>query len=189
MPYTECVKGEGNYSQNKFTGNYTISKCKKGCLWEAVFEKCGAIPQMYKKHMRAPHRFDNITPVSDVDGDACLKEIEADFAVTEKCNNICKLQPCYEEDIKMSLDYHKAPLYPNFVELAFTFHTFIIEIVDEVPAYTWQDLFANFGGCVGLMTGASILSFVELFIFFGLILMDYFDLYSKVSTTVVPTKD
>ena len=48
LPYTDCVAGTGSYTQNKFTGNYTISKCKKGCFWEQVFEKCGAIPQMYR---------------------------------------------------------------------------------------------------------------------------------------------
>ena len=96
------------------------------------------------------------------------------------------LQPCYEEDIKMSLDFHRSP-NPNFLEFAFTFKSFLVEMVEEAPAYTWQDLFANFGGCVGLMTGASILSFVELFIFLGLVFLDYFDLYSKVSTTIVPT--
>ncbi|XP_066927542.1 acid-sensing ion channel 2-like [Clytia hemisphaerica] len=188
LPYTECIKGSGTYAQNKFTGIYTVTKCKKGCFWEVVFEKCGAIPPMYKKHMREPYRFDNTSFVSDADGQACLREVENDDSVTEKCNGQCKLQPCYEEDIKMSLDFHRSP-NPNFLEFAFTFKSFLVEVVEEAPAYTWQDLFANFGGCVGLMTGASILSFVELFIFLGLILMDKFDLYSKVSTKVVPTSD
>ena len=52
LPYTDCVEGRGSYAQNKFVGNYTITKCKKGCFWEKVFQKCGAIPQMYKKHTK-----------------------------------------------------------------------------------------------------------------------------------------
>uniref|UniRef100_A0A7M5XAU2 Uncharacterized protein n=2 Tax=Clytia hemisphaerica TaxID=252671 RepID=A0A7M5XAU2_9CNID len=186
LPFTDCVEGKGSYEQNKFKGNYTVTKCKKGCFWEKVFEKCGAIPQMYKKHMREPRRFDNTTFINNTEMQTCLKEVEGDFSVTEECNRLCKLQPCYEEDIKLSLDYHKAPSYPNFYELAFTFHTFLVEHIEEKPAYTWQDLFANFGGCVGLMTGASILSAFELMIFFGLIVLDFFDLYTKCQTKIHP---
>ncbi|XP_066933077.1 acid-sensing ion channel 4-A-like [Clytia hemisphaerica] len=187
LPYTDCVEGAGSYAQNKFEGNYTVKKCKKGCLFEKVFEKCGNVPLMYKKHMREPHRFDNQTYVSNTDGEACLRSLENDYGVTAECDDVCHLQPCYEEDIKMSLDYHWSK-DPNFLEFVLTFQTFLVEQVDEVPAYTWQDLFANFGGCVGLMTGASILSFFELFIYFALIVMDYFDIYSKCKCSKVSPK-
>ncbi|XP_066927545.1 acid-sensing ion channel 4-like [Clytia hemisphaerica] len=185
LPYTECIKGSGTYTQNKFTGVYTVTKCKKGCFWEAVFEKCGAIPPMYKKHMREPYRFNNKTFVDDVTGDACLREVELDDKVTSKCNTQCTIQPCYEEDIKISLDFHRSPDL-NFLEFAFTYQSFMVETIEEVPAYTWQDLFANFGGCVGLMTGASILSICELFIFFGLVCFDFFDIYSKIGSKITP---
>ena len=185
LSYTECIEGSGTYSQNKFKGNYTVNKCKKGCFWEMVFEKCGAIPPMYKKHMREPHRFDNNTFVSDREGQNCLREVENDAKLTEKCNALCQLQPCYEEDFKISLDYHNALTYPNFLELAFTFQTLMVENLEEIPAYSWQDLFANFGCCVGLMTGASILSLFELCSFIGLIVMDYFTLYTKVTSKIL----
>ena len=180
-PYTDCVEGKGSHSQNKFKGNYTVTKCEKGCFWEKVFEKCGNIPQMYKKHMREPHRFNNKTFVNNTFGKSCLASIEEDPSVTKHCHALCKLPPCYEEDVKMTLNHNRA-IAPNFLELAMTFQSFLIEIVEEVPAYTWQELFANFGGCVGLMTGASILSLFELFIFFGLIFFDFFHVYTKVST-------
>ena len=181
LPYTECIEGSGTYAQNKFTGVYTITKCKKGCFWEAVFEKCGAIPQMYKKHMREPHRFASRTFVDDKTGEVCLRSVEDDYSVKAKCNTQCLLQPCYEEHITMSLDYHFGR-FVNTLEMVFTFHSFLVEVVEEVPAYTWQELFANFGGCVGLMTGASILSLFELFIFFGLLIFDLCDVYTKVTT-------
>ena len=186
LPFTDCIEGKGSYAQNKFKGNYTVNKCKKGCFYEKVFEKCGAIPPMYKKHMREPHRFDNNTFVSDREGQTCLRQVENDAKLTEKCKALCHLQPCYEEDVKMSLDYHKALTYPNFLELSFTFQSFLIEVIEEAPAYTWQDLFANFGGCVGLMTGASILSLVELFIFFGLIL---FESFPRTTKSVAPQQN
>ena len=180
-PYTKCIEGQGSYTQNKFKGNYTVTKCQKGCFWEKVFEKCGAIPQMYKKHMREPHRFENKTFVNDTYGQACLAKVENDPLIDTQCKEICQLPPCYEEDLKLFLDYHPSA-HINYLQLAFTFQSFLVEIVEEVPAYTWQDLFANFGGCVGLMTGASILSLFELFIFLCLIVFDFFDIYTKVTT-------
>ena len=141
---------------------------------------------MYKKHMRQPHRFDN---KSTIDETACLKALAAlGRKEAQKCNALCRLPPCYEEDIKMSLDYHKGR-FPNYLELAFTFQSFLVEIVEEVPAYTWQELFANFGGCVGLMTGASILSLFELCIFFGLVVFDFFDIYTKVTSNIFPRQN
>ena len=140
---------------------------------------------MYKIHMREPHRFDNKTRINDPNAKACLETLERDSNVTKHCNAICVLPPCHAEDIKVSLDYHKSP-HPNFLELAFTFKSFLVEIIEERPAYTWQDLFANFGGCVGLMTGASILSIFELIVFFGLIVLDFFDLYTKFQTKIHP---
>uniref|UniRef100_A0A7M5V1X9 Uncharacterized protein n=1 Tax=Clytia hemisphaerica TaxID=252671 RepID=A0A7M5V1X9_9CNID len=172
LPFTECVDGSGPYSLNKFKGNYSVMKCQKGCFWEAVFEKCGQIPAMYKKHMRHPEKFANKTFVDDETGQACLSILENDHALTEKCDNLCELDPCYDEDIKLSL-FHNPMKLDHFLELAFTFQSFLLEIVAEKPQYTWQDLFANFGGCLGLMTGSSILSIIELIIFFGLFFANF----------------
>ena len=178
LPYTDCVKGAGSYSQNKFSGNYTITKCKKGCFLERVFEKCGAIPPMYKKHLREPQRFENKTLVNNTFGQACMKTIENDEKVTTDCDAICELRPCYEEQIITDAEFNRF-INPNVADIAFSYPSFMVEIIEEVPAYTWQDLFSNFGGCVGLMTGASILSLFELCIFFGLLIFDHFDIYTK----------
>uniref|UniRef100_A0A7M5X6B8 Uncharacterized protein n=1 Tax=Clytia hemisphaerica TaxID=252671 RepID=A0A7M5X6B8_9CNID len=99
LPYTDCIEGQGTYTQNKFKGNYTVNKCKKGCFWEKEFEKCGAIPQMYKKHMREPHRFENKTFVDDVTGHECLANFEEEHHVDDICSDECDLPPCYEEKI------------------------------------------------------------------------------------------
>uniref|UniRef100_A0A7M5X720 Uncharacterized protein n=2 Tax=Clytia hemisphaerica TaxID=252671 RepID=A0A7M5X720_9CNID len=179
LPYTDCVEGQGTYTQNKFKGNYTVNKCKKGCFWEKVFEKCGAIPHMYKKHMREPHKFENKLRLNDTEAETCLKGVEEDHEVYNKCNAFCRLQPCYEEDIKMSLKYHTTKNQNNLLSLAFGYEYFLVKVYEETPREKWVDLFANFGGCVGLMNGLSILSVFELFIFFGLVLFDYFKNHSK----------
>ena len=180
-PYTDCITGTGTYEQNQFKGNYTINKCKKGCFWAAVFEKCGAIPQMYKKHMREPQRFNNKSPINDVEAESCLKTVESDHERIKKCNSLCSLQPCYEEDIKMSLTHHTTKELVNHLSLAFGYESFLVKVYEETPREKWVDLFANFGGCVGLMNGVSILSVFELFIFFGLVVFDYFKIYSMMS--------
>ena len=124
-PYTNCVEGKGTYAQNKFKGNYTVTKCEKGCFWEKVFEKCGNIPQMYKKHMREPHHFENKTFVNNTFGQACLTSIKNDIRLAKHCNALCKLPPCYEEDIKMKLGHHRS-IAPNYLELAMTFQSFLM---------------------------------------------------------------
>ena len=122
--------------------------------------------------MRHPEKFANKTFVDDATGEACLSKLENDHALTTKCDDLCQLDPCYEEDIKLSL-FHSPVKTDNALELAFTFQSFLMEIVAEKPAYTWQDLFANFGGCLGLMTGSSILSIIELIIFLGMVFVSF----------------
>ncbi|XP_066922982.1 pickpocket protein 11-like [Clytia hemisphaerica] len=178
LPYTDCIQGKGSYTQNKFTGNYTIGKCKKGCFLEKVFEKCGAIPTMYKKHLREPQLFENKTFVNNTFGRFCMDNVKDDNKVTLECQNLCVLHPCYEEEISINIGHHPAT-YKNYMEISLAFQSLTIEVIEEVPAYTWEDLFSNFGGCVGLMTGASILSLFELFIFFGLVILDYFGIFKK----------
>jgi hypothetical protein len=45
--------------------------------------------------------------------------------------------------------------------------------IRERAAYTWPDLFSNFGGCIGLMTGASVLSLLEVFIYLILLISEH----------------
>ena len=61
----------------------------------------------------------------------------------------------------------------NMLELAFTFPQLVEETIEDIPAYNWQDLFANFGGCVGLMTGASVLSLFEILIYAGMTFYEF----------------
>ena len=180
LPYTDCVKGPGNYSQNKFIGNYSIPKCQRGCLLEKVFEKCSAIPPMYKKHLREPHRFENKTLVNNTFGKDCMQTIRDDEQVRSECDALCHLRPCYEVQIVSNAEYQPYTFVQDLAIHVFAYKNFLVEIIEEVPAYTWEELFSNFGGCVGLMTGASILSLVELCIFIGLLIFDHFDICSKV---------
>ena len=91
LPYTDCVEGSGTYKQNKFTGNYTVNKCLKGCFFEEVFKRCGAIPIMYKKHLRKPEIFDNKTEINETFASVCLYSVERDYALTAKCNAQCRI--------------------------------------------------------------------------------------------------
>ena len=184
LPYTDCVEGSGTYEQNKFTGNYTVHKCFKGCFFEAVFKRCGAIPLMYKKHLSKPEMFENKTEINETLASSCLYDVEEDDDLIAKCNVQCHIDPCYEEEFKITP--LQSPIKTdNRLELAFTYKSFLMEIVQEIPSYTWQDLFANFGGCVGLMTGASILSIFELLIFSSILITN---LFSK-ATKKAPSED
>ena len=180
LPYTDCIKGSGTYEQNIFTGNYTVNKCLKGCFFEGVFKRCGAIPVMYMKHLRKPGMFENKTEINETLASGCFQKVEKDDTLTAKCNAQCRIDPCYEEEIKMILSQHTNK-DENFLDLAFTYQSFLMEIVEERQSYLWQDLFANFGDCVGLMTGTSILSIIELLIFSSIVITN---LYTKVSKKV-----
>ena len=137
--------------------------------------------------MREPRRFESKSFVSEETGEACFKSVENDGNLKAHCNNVCSLPACYEEHYQVDLNYHKAR-FPNILEIDFKFKSFVVELAEEVPAYSWQELFANFGGCVGLMTGASILSLFELSIFFALIVFDYFEIYTKLTRRFPPRK-
>ena len=120
---------------------------------------------MFIQHLRDPRKFKSRNNLSQEIKEACLRSVEADLNSNRICSSLCEIQPCFEEDVKVSLEYQPFPVQ-SYLEVAFTFPSFIEETIEERPSYTWTDLFANFGGSLGLMTGASILSFAELIIFF-----------------------
>ena len=56
------------------------------------------------------------------------------------------------------------------IELAFE-HPELFELLEEKQAYTFENLCAELGGCLGLTIGISIISVVEMFAYLSLILM------------------
>ena len=63
---------------------------------------------------------------------------------------------------------------PNMMYLDVTFPSMLETNIIERAAYSWQELFSNFGGCIGLMTGSSVLSVIEILIYISLVVLEYF---------------
>ena len=49
-----------------------------------------------------------------------------------------------------------------------------VQTYEEHASQTWQELFSNFGGVVGMMSGSSVLSFIEVLVYLLLVIVERF---------------
>ena len=134
---------------------------------------------MYRRHLKDPSTFKtnihrtNNTKEDIHETEQCIAKESHNSAVTKWCNDQCPIPPCHADNYEVLMMSDPSPDRVNMLELAFTFPQLVEETIEDIPAYNWQDLFANFGGCVGLMTGASVLSLFEILIYAGMTFYEF----------------
>ena len=55
--------------------------------------------------------------------------------------------------------------YPNLTLIDFHFTSMSHELIEEIPLRNLVEALSNFGGCLGLMTGVSMMSLFEIAIY------------------------
>ena len=167
-PYSDCAADDNE--QNIFHGVYTHEKCKKTCIVKKMLDKCERVAYHHAHYI--PNHWKSNKPItmSVKESEACLKELGTNTDIKEECDHGC--------EIACNFTYY-VPTFQwkedsgNFtLDLDFALDTTVVEGVREEPLHTWQDLFSNFGGILGLMCGASVLSAIEILIIFCLFLYE-----------------
>ena len=157
----------GQYDDSILPPPYTINKCIYTCWFRKMISQCGAVPQHV--HDYAPS-IKKLLPKtqnrSDSDVRQCLVE-----AYHNASSRICYCRvSCSEMFIKKKVQYQShdisyvGPLL--HVRLSSNFFTEITEI----PAYPPTKFVTDIGGWLGLFSGMSLLSLIEIVIFIFLLL-------------------
>ena len=165
LPYpynTNCSNGK----PNTLSSHYSFSSCRMGCLINKWLDKCGSIPDFYQQFVAEDKHLNSNLSHSEMQ--KCLWERRRRF---NPLNCTCPL-PCSDETYKANVGSFEPTTYKIRYLQMWRFHIHNADNkvmhITQVPDYTLDDFLGALGGFVGLAIGASMLSFVELCIYFVL---------------------
>ena len=137
-------------------------------MLEECIKNCNTVPGMYKQY------FPTSTNIGAAQTDTCLEDVLKNTSMQVTCHKNCRTQPCDEELHEATVVHTSSTEERNELQMGFTFPSLSETRITEQAAYSWEDLFANFGGCIGLMNGASVLSLVEISVYIVLYILECF---------------
>ena len=172
--------------KNILLGNYTVGKCRMSCYIKEILRLCGSIQLTFRAVLRDKTVLDKYFRDRSVDEmKMCFhnnyKEI-TEGPIRKKCVDECR-SPCNEHVYKITQRYEPNPGAGTRVRLFFYFHSLKETVIEQVPRLDLPTLLANLGGQLGLMTGISVISVVELLLWFSLFVVDrthfFYDRYIR----------
>lgn len=158
-----------------FPGKYTRRSCIESHNYIEMFKKCGDtfdyirqfIPNdIIRIYQRNRTISDVLTCLSQFGNSEVMKAADCAF-------------PCEELDLDSISTFHER--YPALSETVETYHVSIqyqrvdtYKIMEEKKIYSWDQMACEIGGLIGLVIGASVISFVEIMAYCLLVLYNKF---------------
>ena len=129
-----------------------------------MLKKCGHVPYPYKHLMHAEFHSnssqENITTLELAE--ACIQQHTA----SPNCKHSCR-PGCTQNVYHVSTSFLRSNReHGAYIDMFFP--AMVEELLEETPLQTWLQVLSNFGGILGLMTGFSLMSFIEIIIYVGL---------------------
>ena len=176
-PYSDpsCIieGSEEALSRNIFIGNYTLDKCLTTCYTLAQLKWCGVTHATYHALLRNPDSFQHLFQDRTMkEIDKCMDEKFGEMSVFyENCRLKCSV-PCVENSYRVTVR-HEPPSNTSSeeVNIYFYYQEMKETTIEQRPSLAMSTLIANFGGQLGLMAGVSVVSIIEIliwFLFFGI---------------------
>ena len=166
---SNCSVGKG--IENFFSKKYSQESCMQSCSMREMFDNCGAVidrwqPFLTKKMKRKVQTSVNTTK--------CLSFYLNRFfthTIPKRCN--C---PAACDEVEFENEYIRTDRRPSSFptsslharELFVRFRSIEEVASKEIATYTFLDFLAEFGGIVGILVGMSVISVLELFVYFVL---------------------
>ena len=116
------------------------------------------------------------TSICENSSNACLENIQ-DMYLQKKCTKKCQ-PPCQEITYLADLTslefpnfasknkYGKSDVNKNLMKISMFFNTINVEVWEEKVLYEWENLLADIGGQLGLLSGVSVISCFEVLVLF-----------------------
>ena len=154
---------------NRFSTMYSRFSCQERCLFNTMYEQCGDVPNIFKKYLFQPVRaFNNKTHTTRQD---CLKRIVSSALSGHLPRCVCPL-PCDETLTEVArMDMIKIPTPNNSWKVIFCNANDEVTHIREVPDYPLEEFLGALGGILGLALGPSMLSIIELLVYFAFTLL------------------
>ena len=155
---SNCI--EGQHADNALATPYSESKCLHTCALKKLISQCGAIPHEYLDY--APHLRTLMPPhknISHIEVRRCMFYLMlASFQNPTICD--CRVS-CRETLFKwrQTISQHN---HVESIELNFMLESKIFSNITEIPSYPPEKFVTDIGGWMGLFSGTSVLSFVEI---------------------------
>ena len=142
----------GQYNDSIFPGKYTYTKCKHTCSLRNFISKCGAVPDMWLRY--APH-IKTMLPSHDNRTAHSIRRCM--LRVTDQYQCQCRVG-CQEVSFKVK---HFADNNTFLPQLSLQYLSNTYTEITETPAYPATKFVTDIGGWLGLFSGMSLLSLVE----------------------------
>ncbi|PAV58015.1 hypothetical protein WR25_13952 [Diploscapter pachys] len=181
-PYGDCVE-DGKDEKFIYTDKaYSTEGCQRSCIQKYLFDNCGCGDPRYP-----PYKTNRNCPVDDPNKRSCINRqfLNATKQSTSK-DCTCK-QPCRETVYSVSYSAARWPAVPADLSgcpiglspqhcllykreqgamVEVYFEKLNYESLLEREAFGWSNLLSDFGGQLGLWMGVSVISVMEVLIFF-----------------------
>ena len=179
LPHSELNMGNRSFS-NQYIRRYSMHACREMCLAKMQIENCGC-SSYYLPSLNA----NRTCGLDDVD---CTDEYwERSINGDLPCLHVCR-QPCYETKYEMKTSFRNYPIkkrYPmsdeerqkqedETLKVLVYFRTLETQIIEDQEYYFMENLLGDIGGQLGLFSGVSALTVVELIFFLSNAIMATF---------------
>ena len=161
---SNCKQGQFDNNLLPLPGPYTENKCKLNCVLKKSIAECGAIPDQYLTY--APQLQELLPKQSnrtDDDVARCIQEIF--FSPSEEFPECHCPVSCTETlfKTKYSVSQHESSHLGPL--LTFSFNSKIVTNITDIPSYPPEKFITDIGGWLGLFSGMSLLSLLEVTLF------------------------
>eukprot|EP00117_Sycon_ciliatum_P025852 scpid47944/ scgid21366/ Acid-sensing ion channel 3; Amiloride-sensitive cation channel 3; Dorsal root ASIC len=193
-PYSNCTQENDNWKSLYPGYSYSRTACVQSCLAQEMFDRCGCV-----EIFLVDKPICNNANVNKEQAD-CAAGVRRDYRLDrlncDLCYNPCvdriylhtlskatwpakAYQYSFRETLKElnfsdgnSEDSNAEEIYrEKFLRAVVYFEELNYQRIVQKPAYPAENLFADFGGQMGLWAGLSFLAFVELFDYVGQVLL------------------
>ena len=158
FPYpSNCSDGEN--IEHYFSDEYTERSCLETCLMKKMYSECGAVLDWWRDYIKPEH--DRKVSKSYSELQMCLLRQSMSAAGGNFTGCRCPM-PCKSTEFK--------PLFlrsshVNYWGISLQYRSMETTHIWEKELYPLKNVFSNVGGTLGLYTGMSVISMLEIIIF------------------------
>ena len=162
LPYpfpSNCSNEKGN---DLFPGKYSRHTCIESYIYIDMYKQCGDVIDYVRPLIPygIRQKFSKRKKIKEMK--RCLQQ----YSTKEIEDTLYCHFPCESLEFVIIPSFTEKVIYPDTYTVNIHFHqTDIIRMIEEKELYSWYQMTSQVGGFVGLIIGASLMSFVEIIVY------------------------
>ena len=166
---SNCSNGE---NEEYFSRKYTRISCYESCMARKMYEKCGTLLDWWKPYAKQSWKFPGVKK-SKFEQKQCVANLQKQIRLSAQ-NMSCDC-PLACKDVLYTTSFFRSYNVEPFNVLGYHLWKFEISYmslynitITEEELYSMKSLFADIGAVLGLLSGTSLLSVLEIIVCLGL---------------------